>query len=44
MRGGMCLPLGVLMAYMGKWLRRSKLMKNTPKAEKPAAIKCLQVI
>ena len=26
MRGGMCLPLGVLMAYMGKWLRRSNVM------------------
>ena len=23
MRGGMCLPLGILMVYMGKWLRRS---------------------
>jgi Na+/proline symporter len=26
MRGGMCLPLGVLMVYMGKWLRRSNVM------------------
>jgi Na+/proline symporter len=26
MRGGMCLPLGILMVYMGKWLRRSKVM------------------
>ena len=32
MRGGMCRPLGVLMACMGKWLRRSNVMKNTPKA------------
>lgn len=26
MRGGMCLPLGVLMIYMGKWLRRGHVM------------------
>jgi len=26
MRGGMCLPLGILMVYMGKWLRRSNVM------------------
>jgi Na+/proline symporter len=26
MRGGMCLPLGLLMVYMGKWLRRSQVM------------------
>jgi Na+/proline symporter len=26
MRGGMCLPLGLLMIYMGKWLRRSNVM------------------
>ncbi len=26
MRGGMCLPLGLLMIYMGKWLRRSRVM------------------
>jgi SSS family transporter len=28
MRGGMCLPLGILMVFMGKWLRRSKVMTN----------------
>ena len=44
MRGGMCLPLSALMAHMGKWLRRSNVMKNTPKAEKPVALKCLHVI
>ncbi|MCP4197474.1 MAG: sodium:solute symporter [Proteobacteria bacterium] len=26
MRGGMCLPLGLLMVYMGKWLQRSRVM------------------
>lgn len=26
MRGGMCLPLGLLMIYMGKWLRRSNVI------------------
>ncbi len=26
MRGGMCLPLGMLMIYMGRWLRRSDVM------------------
>lgn len=26
MRGGMCLPLGLLMVYMAKWLRRSNVM------------------
>lgn len=26
MRGGMCLPLGLLMVYMAKWLRRSDVM------------------
>jgi len=26
MRGGMCLPLGLLLVYMGAWLRRSKVM------------------
>jgi Na+/proline symporter len=26
MRGGMCLPLGLLMVYMGKWLQRSQVM------------------
>ncbi len=28
MRGGMVLPLGILMIYMGKWLRRSQVMTN----------------
>ena len=26
MRGGMCLPLGLLMVYMAKWLQRSNVM------------------
>ena len=26
MRGGMALPYGILMVYMGKWLRRSRVM------------------
>ncbi len=26
MRGGMCLPLGLLLAFMGAWLRRSRVM------------------
>jgi Na+/proline symporter len=26
MRGGMCLPLGLLLVYMGAWLRRSRVM------------------
>ncbi|RME25108.1 MAG: sodium:solute symporter [Deltaproteobacteria bacterium] len=26
MRGGMCLPLGILLVYMGRWLRRSRVM------------------
>ncbi|MFC1679980.1 sodium:solute symporter [Elusimicrobiota bacterium] len=28
MRGGMALPLGILMVFMGKWLRRSRVMTN----------------
>lgn len=28
MRGGMVLPLGILMIYMGKWMRRSRVMTN----------------
>lgn len=28
MRGGMVLPLGILMVFMGKWLRRSRVMTN----------------
>ena len=28
MRGGMVLPLGILLIYMGKWLRRSRVMTN----------------
>lgn len=28
MRGGMGVPLGILMIFMGKWLRRSKVMTN----------------
>ena len=28
MRGGMVLPIGILMIYMGKWLRRSRVMTN----------------
>jgi len=28
MRGGMGVPLGILMIFMGKWLRRSRVMTN----------------
>jgi Na+/proline symporter len=28
MRGGMVLPIGILIVYMGKWLRRSNVMTN----------------